>query len=445
MPTIIIPHRDPNKAGATEHVDAIIKSLRSKMADSDIIIEDAIANSYEGTHAVDISDKIAQIKAKYGADAEFIVVTGDYGADPHLAKEGEALKSVATTFKQILGKNTKVVLSSYTAESQTILGALRRGEIDQLAVPEHAVRPDVLESELAKQVIRSNRDKLVLMTAVPHVMTQESLTSKRSEWNVAAENGKVKPIPTISADREMVAIMIPGDVEDAGGRPKLFTKQDAVKLAAAIAEQIKSGLREGQEMPVIMVSNGPRTGKYNEELFNSPDFLANNPAFQNIRRMDDVAHNPVTEAFVMELCQHFPEGSIILGCIEKGKVPPQGFLAFYDALNQHAINGGRAIYYVDGVSTTMMAQAANILHPAVQIVACDTPAKNRTHVAGVEDLYRKGQVHRLALDERQSYSLRQNPILRSAETRFDDASVVASKVVELSLGRDRNAAVGKNF
>lgn len=436
MPKIIVPHRDPNKAGATEHVDAIIASLRAK--GGDIIIAEAVINEYEGTQAVDLSIKLERLKAQCGADAEFIVVTGDYGADTHSAIEGAAPENVAATFKRILGTDkTRVVLSSYTAESKTILEALKEGEIDQLAVPKHAVQPGVL-GEAAKLVIRDNKEKLILMTAVPHILTEESLQAKCVQWNEAVVARKVTPLPIQNPEREMVAIMIPGDVEDASGKPKLFTVAHAERLANAIADQI------GDSQPVIMVSNGPRTGKYNEALLDDQSFLANNPAFQNTQRMDSVTENPVAAAFIAKLSERLPGREIILGCIEKGKVPPQGFLAFYDVLNQHAASGGNATYYVDGVSTTMMAQAANVLHPDVQIVACDTPAKNLTHDAGVRDLFEKGHVHQLGL-RGEIYVSQTNPKQRIEAERFDDAAIVASKVVELCTGRDRSAVVGRTF
>jgi hypothetical protein len=423
MTTIIVPHYDSHKSGATEHVEAIVDALRAR-SDEDIVIADPVSNHYESKDGknlpVDLAEQLGGVKARYGK-GRYLVVTGDYGGDPALMDA-----NVADTFKRVLGPKTQVVLSSYTAETQTVLDAFARGSVDDLALPAHAVDPAVIRGTPAESVLAGQEDRIIEMTAVPHRLTQESLAAKHAQWDQAAADGKVAFLPKPDSAREFVGVVMPGDVEDAQGRPKLFKEADAIKLADAIADQVKAS-----PAPIVMISNGPRTGKYNEAMMDTPDYNPNHPAAQNGSRMDRLENNPVASAFVQRMREHFGEENVISGCIEKGKVPPQGFLAFYDALNRQTAAGGKASLFIDGVSTTMMAQAANVVDPAVRLITCDTEAKNKTHDAGVADLVASGHVEQLRLGA-DGYERIENARPRSQAPAFDAAAIVADCIVDMA-------------
>lgn len=429
MPVIIIPHIDPHKSGASEHVRAVMDKLR--LVDPDLEIAQPVQNNYtndanDTTLPLDITEQVKAIRRKYnGSNDRFIVVTGDYGAD---AARGEA--SVAAIFKKLLGDTrTEVILSSYTVESWAIMGAFSRGEVDRLVLPEAAIRPDVLKGISAGHLIRQNEGRIIRTASVPHEMTEAVLHEKRVQWNQAAAENKVAALPGTGAkSQKLVAIVIPGDVENRNGKPKLFTREDAVRLAEAVYVQATRDLAAGEPV-TFMVSNGPRTGKYNRQKAEKQDFNAHNPDFHNPDRINGVDSNPVAKAFMDTLSALAGPEPVIDGCITKGKVPPQGFLAFYDVLNEHSAKGGKSELYIDGVSATMMAQAANVTHHEVDITALDSPAKNITHVAGLDSLFEKGHVSKLELDGQGDYQYIANPKSRREAVKFDDAALVAERLI----------------
>lgn len=436
MTTLVIPHIDPTKQGATEHVDAILQALLKDLP-PDMRVAQPVESRYEEKNGkklpLDLTEQIEALKQQHPNATNYIVITGDYGADRALYDD-----NVAETFKRVLGEDTHIILSSYNADQETIVRALEKGSI-RLAVPRHAVSKQALAGTAAASVLEQNQENLIITTGVPHSLTPKLLAKKNAEWKAAAIKKDVEPLPDPSTNKALVAIIIPGDIEDRNGQPVLFTEDAARNLAnhvalAAASLAHKNSYRKGEQMEfVYMVSNSPRTGKYNPALRDDPDFNPNNPNFHNADRMNGTASNPVATAFVEQLGRIVGPSNIIDGCIAKSKVPPQGFLAFYDVLNRQVQAGGEAMVLIDGISATMMAQAAdpNVLDPRVKIIACDSPAKNSTHEAGAADLFASGHLDRLKLlANQQSYALfhRRN----GGGQAFDDAAIVASSIRELA-------------
>lgn len=409
MDRFVIAHIDSQKTGASEQALAIGVALGGDMP------LETVTNAYEWEtlpqgqkKATRISPlpAIEAVAAKYGRDAAPWVVTGDYGA-------GEA-----QLFKDVF-PNAQILMSTYTVGVPSIYQAFAACTLDFLAVPRHAVHPSVLRGTPLSDILKGQEKRLVQTLGVPHMMTAQTLREKRQAWDRAAQEGKVKPLPAPAAGQKVVVIVMPGDVEDPNGRPRFFRESDATRLADAIWS------REAAENAVFLVSNGPRTFKYSDTLCGAPAYEADPLAFKNPKNMEGLAHNPVAARFVQTLAKHAGADRVINGCIEKGVVPAQGFLAFYDLAKAQTLAGGKAALYMDGVSTTMLSQAVNLLS-GVKVIACDTDAKNRTHIVGLEALYARGYIDHLFLyDGRYSYF--ENP--QRPGKGFDDAKDVAAWIL----------------
>lgn|GEM_PF-5004249 len=416
--TIIIPHIDSKKQGATDHVIAIRDQLIAQHPDA-LILTPIDNKGGEGN----IPEQLQAIKQAF-PNANAIVVSGDY------CKEG-------ALFKEVLGADTKVLVSSYTFENPFLKSQFEKKEIDYLAIPAHSLMEGVLP-EADAALLKANKDRIIEMNGVPHTANQETIAEKVKLWNEATQN-LIPPLPDIKAGEKPVMVIIPGDVENPGDKPLHFSEADARKLAGAVWQQSS---KNGTINPVFMVTNGPRTGKYKDT--ENPAFDSHNAdLFHNADRMNGTEHNPVSKAFIEALQEHARnagcEARIIDGCIHKGVVPPQGFLAFYDVLNKH---GGEL--YMDGVSTSMTSEATSLItNQKVKIIACDTPAKTNTHTAAMNDFFIKGYVDKLQLDNG-TYSYLQNPQQREQVPSFNDAAIAANNIVSLTKTRSFTTQLANN-
>ncbi|MEI7669164.1 MAG: hypothetical protein WCJ33_03680 [Pseudomonadota bacterium] len=410
MVTVVIPHRDPTKEGAQEHVDAIIKSL--KALDDNIVISQSVNDEYKDDKK-NIIGQIESIRSLYDFETSFIVVTSYYaGMD-------------AVIFKKILGESkTKAVLSSYTAHQSHVMEALDKQEVDFLALPKHAIEDEVINGSYAEKPIKNNIVRIIEMIGVPQLIDNAMLKEKYAEWNKIATLGKIPKLPSINKENKLIVIMIPGDTEDKDDKPILFEPDEAVKLVEAI---YKNAIINSKNT-LFMVSNSPRTGKY-RDIYN-PEFNSLNPRFHNQDRKNGSENNPVAKAAITRLIKLAGAENVIDGCIAKDKIPPQGFLAFYELLNKQSQAGGKVEIYIDGISTTMMSQAINVSDYSVAIIACDSPAKNSTHIACYNDFFARGYIDKLELTNGK-YSFIKNPVARNIANRFDDARIIAKKIVSI--------------
>lgn len=419
MAITIVPYIDPHKSGASDHVYGICNAA----AALDVTIQLCIT-----VDAVMQSTWTVDARTGYNTDNNTtIVVVGDY-----------CTAEMARKLRGQYRKEALIVASSYTILSNKLVEAWLSGAINWLAVPQSELTSAVINqspfSEGIRQAIQANR--VIPTTLVPHTVTPKTIEDKWQEWkNKANSNGAI-PLPQITEDKALVFVVIPGDVEDQDGKAILFTPDHAKNLAKAIYENVQEKFGANVQ---FLVTSGARTGKYNPELIGNLDFDCHNPNFHNQERFGNVQSNPVTQAFLGQLRELAGTDNIFSACIGDRAVPAQGFLAFYHMLNQHAEKGGKSVLYLDGVSVTMTAQALSVMDSRVALIACDTPAKNPSHIASVQTLFERGYVSLLSLYEG-NYVYKPNHPSDGLNNRpvLDDGSEIVQALLRLTASTRRD-------
>jgi hypothetical protein len=187
---------------------------------------------------------------------------------------------------------------------------------------------------------------------------------------------------------------------------KHFTKEDALQLADYVSKTVKD--------ECVLILNGPRTGKYDE----------NNKEVTTVHRAGN--SDPITEAFqkkltddgvktvkVFDFQHNTPEN-------KKWGVPYNSFDLVVGALR--ANEGGMMI--VPGESTSMISEAIDTLPPC-KVLVYKNSAMNDVHNAHVQSELDAGRVSIL-----EDYQTIKAPAPDSCKSKFSAAQVIAQKLWE---------------
>ncbi|MDP3371794.1 MAG: ELM1/GtrOC1 family putative glycosyltransferase [Candidatus Paracaedibacteraceae bacterium] len=252
------------------------------------------------------------------------------------------------------------------------------GKITWIAVPDYAI-PNGLTNTSTTKIIQTN--------GVSHALSAESL---RAEYDLY----KDKFCLMSESDR---VVILGGDALGTDNIQKRFTQNDAVNLAKAVA-------RESLQANFYVV-NGPRTGKFDENLIEIPGVHK------------DECIDAVTTAFIEALkSQGVSSARIKLHDFkfsEKSLYVPLIAAAFVH----------NAIVWVPGESSSMVCEIISNIKPS-NIIVYDNNAMNSTHAKHVESVFKQGRARHYLL----SGELK-NVLPASTAVSLPDARAQIAKII----------------
>jgi hypothetical protein len=121
------------------------------------------------------------------------------------------------------------------------------GKVNAIALPTHVI------NQAVRQQFRFSNTKIISMVGVPHNVTLEDLSKELLRWQ---RDKTLQPIPN---GKEYIGVILGGDAPDLDGKQRFFTPKEATILAKFVSDLAK------KNQAVILVTNGPRTGKFEPE------------------------------------------------------------------------------------------------------------------------------------------------------------------------------------
>jgi hypothetical protein len=422
---IIVPLTDPTKPGSSEQVRALTDAFAAEGNERVLALKEKPfeAAATGATSFAALRDRLTAARSIAGPDDRFVLVASDYGATP--VANGTSLLEAA---RALLGpERTVTLLSSHTLENKAIQEAFRSSAIDYLAVPSYSLAPKIIGRATYDELVAPRQDRILRMTGVPLCASAKLLTSRAHAWQDAAQKGDVQPLPTLSAADRLIVALIPGDIDNGLDQPLIYTPAMAARLGKAVRTNLIGSPSASLARTVVIVSDGYRTGKYDSAAVAAAGtaFHPSKKDYQHQDRFDSLAAKPVTRAFMTALDL---DASVLVNASMMNGVPKRGYLAAYQALNDHARQGGEAILVVDGASTTLLHQAMHVLDPRVVLVAADSEAKLETHRIGLAALVQHGAYAWL-----DTQGILHDTFRPRAQTSASDAERVAHKMLTTLL------------
>lgn len=279
---------------------------------------------------------------------DWVIAAGDHGL-----REAQKIKQQ--------NPNIKVLLSAHM-----VFDAFKDVQYwpDMVVLPESAAH----DKEIANLI--SNHTKLCLTKGVPHTVNAHQIAEKAAAFQ--------EILPELTEDTNVVGIILGGDAPTADQTIKLFTPKDAEVQANKIIEYLK-GEPSFDESTVILVTNGPRTGKYNPET--SVEWQEN-PHRSGVvdatsqRFIDSLSHQLQNKI-------HFYDFQF--EALEKG---PSAYLPMMNILAERK----RGLWFVPAESTSMVTESSYLASVGVKVVAYFPSSTNEAHKAHVEDFSRMSVV-----------------------------------------------------
>ncbi|MCC8417420.1 MAG: mitochondrial fission ELM1 family protein [Rickettsia endosymbiont of Bryobia graminum] len=216
-----------------------------------------------------------------------------------------------------------------------------------------------------KQIIIKNKTKLIQTIGVPHNKTIQQIDEEYKNW--------VKNI-TLPNNSGLVLVVLPGDAPDQSNTQHYYTAENAEVLGSKLGKFAK------EHNKILLVTNGPRTGKYKagtDELMS--DHKSNSP-------MD-----LVTQAFVNAVNKEgLNSAYIIVSDFKYGE--KNLYDAFLGAIRSNKAN----IAIIAGESTSQITIATNLLNLGqVYVLSGDyNQAMSSSHINFINDVVTNGIVQK---------------------------------------------------
>lgn len=304
-----------------------------------------------------------------------VIVLGvsDYGAD---------------AISQLKGSVNKPTVS-YTMLSHQITPKVETvvGVADFIALPAHAVTPEF------KNKVSSTQTKLIETVGVSHNL-------KKSDIQADYDKFKDKLLSLGKYNSVMVAVL-GGDAPDGKNLMKYYTPEEAKTLANYLGKQaiLKNA--------IVLATNGPRTGKHNQET----------------GKVDDTAHKNgkfdfVSQEFVDTLKSILPETQFAFYDFQSGQ-PSMSKAMYGQALKENGV------VYIPGESTSMVSEAVDNFGPT-RVIVYKNKAMNPTHLKHVELEQESDRIK--LLDEK----FEEVPTAKKSEAPVTDSAsmTIAKKVLQ---------------
>lgn len=248
------------------------------------------------------------------------------------------VKAIKEISRHSLPKNTVIIWSGhqYLSELTDI-----KDTASIIALPKH-IKTDALESV-------NHKAKLVKTVGLAH--------------NVNIQNDNINlALFDIPKSQKYAAVFLGGDASDENGNMLYFNKEQAIQVAKAIVNLLPSDV-------TLLVTNGPRTGRYNSDTGIEVD---------GVHRSDKI--DATSKSFINELSKNgvkFHFENFVFG-------QPSAFKSFL-----YLVNKTNGMAFVTGDSTSMVSEIADNIEPG-NLYIIDVESMNKNHHRHVESVFRSG-------------------------------------------------------
>lgn len=189
----------------------------------------------------------------------------------------------------------------------------------------------------------------------------------------AAFNTFEQPLPSLDFIN-CIGIVIAGDAPAADKIIQCFDQTDALKQAKLIAQSIKKNVMD-LEHTALMITNGPRTGKY-DPITKMP--LVPDPHHSGI---SDV----VSDAFVNELKEQFP-GKVFFYDFQFGQK------SAYQPMMHRVCQAEMALWFVSAESSSMVTESSLLGEKNIPVIVYIPVSANENHMTLVADARQNGLI-----------------------------------------------------
>lgn len=262
---------------------------------------------------------------------------------------------------------------------------------DIVALPETALP----ESKIA---IIKQKTQLVLTTGVAHSVNDKTVTDDHVKFK--------GELPDHEQFSRQVGIVLAGDAPTSDNQMKFFTEEDARAQAALIAKYIKTNGFD-IEQTAILITNGPRTGKYNPITG-----LVHDPEPHRSGQVDKSS-----QAFIDTLKERLSQSHIFFYDFQfdQLKFGPSA----YKPMIKQVADSQQGLWFVPAESTSMVTESSFFLESKTPVVIYHPASENSAHFAHAQDAVEQGFALDIA-NEKISFKL---PIkkMESAATKIAEA------------------------
>jgi hypothetical protein len=231
---------------------------------------------------------------------------------------------------------------------------------------------------------------------------------------------------TFDPSKKIVAVMLAGDAPNEEEEMQYFSPKEARIKAREIFEVARSKMTV-DENTLFLITNGPRTGKYNAETHELRD-----PNPHETGQVD-----ATTFAFVDELNSLFkkanlPETNISLEDFKFGQ-KKSAYLPIMAYVSER-----KGLYFVPSESTSMVTESAYAALHGAEVVVYRTESENTSHAAHLMQSYGAGQ---FAILDKDGRFLAKNEVTLieglSAAQQITDAILKAQLAIDLETEERR--------
>ena len=310
----------------------------------------------------DISQlKSLEEKIKNNNDLSVLVSVGYYGIKSimELKKDKDIVNKIIAVHlsHQLLDNGESSHLDLIQAKDNDQFGA------DIVVLPEH-----VLGEDLRKKLTGANT-VLVSTRGVPHNLQLADIDEDYNKYK-----------SQIAVNEKYLAVILAGDVPDGKDKYKCYITEEAEKLAMYVSDM---ALKNNY---FVLVSNGPRTGKYDCQAQNKRDVHDQNSSL-----------DPITLRFQQVLT--------------KRNVPFKLFdfklnqPSMYKALLGSVLHNNNSLILVPGESTSMVSEVIDTIN-SDRVIVYFTPTMNQEHIKHVRQEFDYG--HASVIDQDMHLQLKEN-------------------------------------
>lgn len=257
---------------------------------------------------------------------------------------------------------------------------------DIVALPETALSENQ-KTELMK------RTKLIITSGVAHCINDNTVDEAHANFE--------RKLPPHSQFPKQVGIILAGDAPEPNGQMKYFTEDNAKDQAALIATYLITN-EYHQIDTAIMITNGPRTGKYSSDTgsIRNPE-----PHHNNLT-------DPVSEAFIETFRKMVVHSEIFFYDFQFDRP------SAYKPMIKQVAESRTGLWIVPSESTSMVTESSYLLEKGQSVVIYHPSSENSVHLAHFTDIL----THGFALDihDNESFKLPQTP-MKSAATQISEA------------------------
>jgi hypothetical protein len=265
-------------------------------------------------------------------------------------------------------------------------------------LPDIVALPETALSESQKTELME-KTKLIITAGVAHCVNDKTVEKDHAIFK--------EQLPPHSQFHKQVGIVLAGDAPEPDGQMKYFTENDARKQASHIATYlITHGYNQADT--AIMITNGPRTGKYVPDtgIVRSPD----------PHRSGQI--DPVSRAFIETLRELTTHSQIFFYDFQFDELK-KGPSAYKPMIKQVA-DSQSGLWFVPSESTSMVTESSFLLEKRKCVVLYHPSSENSAHLDHATYIVNHGFASDIYNCHEESFKLPQTPT-KLAATQISEA------------------------